>query len=192
MSSLRWIYHSNIAAAIPLDRAVTFAEVAAATGVDEDHSKRMLRHAMTNRLFREPEPGRVAHTAASALLVRSKALNNWVGYTTEESFPVSAKVVEAYEKFGPSQKPNESAYNIAFNTDKPMFHHLAEFPDRERRFANTMVEMTSTEGYGVHHLLNGYPWEDIGKATVVDVCCAQDPTGNKLARSCAEQSSHLL
>lgn len=170
VSSLRWVYHSNIAAAIPLDRAVTFEEVAAATGVDEDHSKRMLRHAMTNRLFCEPEPGKVAHTASSALLVRSQALNDWVGYTTEESFPVSAKVVEAYEKFGASQKPNESAYSIAFNTDKAMFDHLTEFPDRERRFANTMVEMTSTEGYGIHHLLNGYQWENIGKATVVDVC----------------------
>lgn len=170
VSSLRWVYHSNIAAAIPLDCAVTFEEVAAATGVDEDHSKRMLRHAMTNRLFCEPEPGKVAHTASSALLVRSQALNDWVGYTTEESFPVSAKVVEAYEKFGASQKPNESAYSIAFNTDKAMFDYLMEFPDRERRFANTMVEMTSTEGYGIHHLLNGYQWEDIDKATVVDVC----------------------
>lgn len=184
MSSLRWVYHFNVATAVPLHRAVTFAEVAAATGVDEDRLKRILRHAMTNRLFCEPDPGKVAHTAASSLLIRSKALNDWVGYTTEETFPVSVKVVEAYEKFGISQKPNESAYNIAFNTDKPMFDHLAEFPGRERRFANTMVEMTSTEGYGMHHLLNGYRWENIGKATVVDVSCnTQDPTCFKLAHS---------
>ncbi|KAL1987596.1 hypothetical protein VTN96DRAFT_3196 [Rasamsonia emersonii] len=169
MSSLRWIYHFNIAASVPLDRAVPFSEVAATAGVDEDRLKRILRHAMTNRLFCEPEPGLVAHTAASALLVRSPALNDWVGYTTEETYPASAKLVEAYEKFGTSQKPNESAYNIAFDTDEPMFVHLTKFPERERRFANTMVEMTSTEGYGTHHLVNGYPWEELGKATVVDV-----------------------
>lgn len=76
MSSLRWIYHFNIAAAIPLHCAVTFAEVVAATGVDKDRLKRMLRHAMTNRLFCELEPGKVTHTAASALLIRPKALND--------------------------------------------------------------------------------------------------------------------
>ncbi|KAL2824231.1 S-adenosyl-L-methionine-dependent methyltransferase [Aspergillus cavernicola] len=169
MSSLRWIYHHKIAPAIPLDRAVPYADVAAATGVNEDHLKRMLRHAMTNRLFHEPEPGKVAHTAASGLLVHSGALNDWVGYTTEETYPASAKVVEAQEKFGASLSPTETAYNVAFDTDKPMFVHLAEFPERERRFANTMVEMVSTEGYGIHHLVDGYKWEDVDKATVVDV-----------------------
>ncbi|GAD92073.1 hypothetical protein AN5415.2 [Paecilomyces variotii No. 5] len=169
MSTLQWIYHFKIAEAVPLDRAVTFAEIAKARSVDEDYLKRILRYAMTNRIFREPESGLVAHTSVSALLVRSKSLNDWVGYTCEETYPASAKLVEAYEKYGASQKPNEAAYGVAFNTDKPMFAHLAEFPERERRFANTMIEMTSTEGYGVHHLVDGYEWEDIGKATVVDV-----------------------
>ncbi|KAL4780293.1 S-adenosyl-L-methionine-dependent methyltransferase [Aspergillus varians] len=169
MSSLRWIYHFHIAAAVPLDRAVPYAEVAATAGVNEDILKRMLRHAMTSRIFQEPETGMVAHTAASALLVRSQALNDWVGYTTEETYPASAKVVEAQEKFGHSASPTETGYSVAFNTDKPMFMHMAEDPERERRFANTMVEMTSTEGFGIHHLVNGYPWDHIGKATVVDV-----------------------
>jgi 6-hydroxytryprostatin B O-methyltransferase len=170
MSSLRWIYHFKIAPAIPLERAVSYADVAAKTGVDEDHLKRMLRHAMTNRLFTEPEPGMVAHTASSALLVTSRALNDWVGYTTEETFPASAKVVEAQERFGASRSPTETGYNVAFGTAKPMFEHMAEDPERERRFANTMVEMTSTEGYGIHHLVDGYGWHEIGKAKVVDVC----------------------
>ncbi|KAL4816688.1 S-adenosyl-L-methionine-dependent methyltransferase [Aspergillus spinulosporus] len=169
MSSLRWIYHFKIAPAIPLDRAVSYADVAAKTGVDEDHLKRMLRHAMTNRLFTEPEPGMVAHTASSALLVTSRALNDWVGYTTEETFPASAKIVEAQERFGASRSPTETGYNVAFGTAKPMFEHMAEDPERERRFANTMVEMTSTEGYGIHHLVGGYGWDQIGKAKVVDV-----------------------
>lgn len=138
--------------------------------------KRILRHAMTNRLFIEPQPGYVAHNATSALLVRSPALNDWVGYTTEETYPASAKLVEATEKYGASQIPSESAYNIAFDTDEPMFVHLAKFPERERRFANTMVEMTSTEGYGIHHLVNGYPWHEVGNGTIVDVSFMQVPT----------------
>lgn len=169
MSSLRWIYHFKIAEAVPLDHGVTFAQIAKERSVDEDLLKRILRHAMTNRIFHEPEPGVVAHTSVSALLARSKSLNDWVGYTCDETYPASAKLVEAHEKYGNSQKPNESAYSIAFDTDEPMFTHLTKFPDREQRFANTMIEMTSTEGYGVHHLVEGYNWEDIGKSTVVDV-----------------------
>lgn len=154
---------------MPLDRAVSFAEAAATAGVDEDCLKRILRHAMTNRLFCEPEAGFVAHNAVSALLLRSQTLTDWVGYTTEETYPASAKLVEATKKFGRSQKPNESAYNIAFDTDEPMFAYLQKFPEREARFANTMSEMTTTEGYGLHHLVNGYPWEELGEAVVVDV-----------------------
>lgn len=169
MSSLRWIYHFKIAEAVPLDRAIPFAEIAKEKGVDEDLLKRIMRHAMTNRIFHEPESGLVAHTSVSALLVRSRSLNDWVGYTSEETYPASTRLVEAHEKYGNSEKPNESAYSIAFDTDEPMFVHLTRFPDRERRFANTMIEMTSTEGYGVHHLVNGYNWESIGKGTVVDV-----------------------
>lgn len=169
MSSVRWIYHFKIAEAVPLDHGATFAQIAEERSVDEDLLKRVLRHAMTNRIFHEPEPGLVVHNSVSALLARSKSLNDWVGYTCDETYPASAKLVEAHEKYGNSQKPNESAYSIAFDTDKPMFSYLTEHPDREQRFANTMVEMTSTEGYGVHHLVEGYNWEGIGKATVVDV-----------------------
>ncbi|KAL4923597.1 S-adenosyl-L-methionine-dependent methyltransferase [Aspergillus undulatus] len=169
MSSLRWIYHFRIASFIPLDRAVSYAHVAQEAGVNEDILKRMLRHAMTNRLFFEPAPGMVAHSAASALLVTSSALNDWVGYCSEETFPAAAKVVEAHERFGVSTDPTKAGYSVAFGTDKPMFEHMAQYPERERRFANTMVEMTSTEGYGIHHLVDGYKWEGIGKAKVVDV-----------------------
>ncbi|KOC18723.1 putative O-methyltransferase [Aspergillus flavus AF70] len=88
-SSLRWLYHFNIAAPIPLDRAVPYSEVAATAKVDENRLKSVLRLAMTNRLFCEPHPDFVAHNAASALLVTLPALNDWVGYTAEEIYPVS-------------------------------------------------------------------------------------------------------
>jgi 6-hydroxytryprostatin B O-methyltransferase len=169
MSSLRWIHHFKIAEAVPLDHGVTFAQLAKERNVDEDLLKRILRHAMTNRIFHEPEIGLVAHTSVSALLARSKSLNDWVGYTCHETYPASAKLVEAHEKYGSSQEPNNSAYSIAFDTDEPMFAYLTKHPNREQRFANTMVEMTSTEGYGVHHLVEGYNWENVGKSTIVDV-----------------------
>src|SRR5262245_56157112 len=135
MSSLRWLYNFKIASAVPLDRPISFADIAQARGVDEDILKRVLRHAMTNRIFHEPEPGLVAHTSVSALLARSPSLNDWVGYTCDETYPASAKLVEAHAKYGNSQNPSQAAYSIAFDTNEPMFAHLTKFPERERRFA---------------------------------------------------------
>jgi hypothetical protein len=39
---------------VPLDRKVSYAEIAATAGLDEDHVRRILRHAITNRLFADP------------------------------------------------------------------------------------------------------------------------------------------
>ncbi|EON68389.1 hypothetical protein W97_07647 [Coniosporium apollinis CBS 100218] len=169
LSSLRWIYHFKIAEAVPLDREVAFAEVAATAGVDERQLRRILRHAMTNNLFHEPRAGFVTHTAESCLIVRDRGLRDWVGYTSEESFPASTKLVEATEKYGATEEKNETAYNIAFDTPLPMFEYLSRHKDRAERFAGTMGAMTATEGYNVSHLVNGFAWDEIGHGTVVDV-----------------------
>ncbi|OCL03487.1 S-adenosyl-L-methionine-dependent methyltransferase [Glonium stellatum] len=167
LSSLRWIYHFKIAEAIPLNSEVSFAEVASKAGVDESQVRRVLRHAMTNNLFCEPKVGYVAHTAESSILVRDKGLHSWVGYTTEESFPSSAKLVEATEKFGSSGEKTETAYNIAFDTTLPMFEYLSTQPERAERFAQTMGAMTATEGYNIRHLVNGFVWEQVEEGSTV-------------------------
>lgn len=130
---------------------------------------------MTNNLFYEPRASFVAHTAESCLLVRDRGLRDWVGYTSEESFPASTKLVEATEKYGASEEKNETAYNIAFDTPLPMFEYLSHHKDRVERFAGTMGAMTATEGYNVSHLVNGFAWEEIGHGTVVDVCLVIRP-----------------
>lgn len=52
---------------------------------------RIVRHAMTMRIFREPEPGVVAHTKASRLLARPD-IRDWVRAGTEELGPAGGKV----------------------------------------------------------------------------------------------------
>ncbi|KAI9727413.1 MAG: hypothetical protein M1834_008419 [Cirrosporium novae-zelandiae] len=168
MNSLRWIYHFKIAEAVPLDHEVSFAEVAAKAKVDEVQCRRIMRHAMTNNIFYEPKPGFVTHTAESSLLVRSPSLAAWVGYTCEDTFPASAKMVEATEKWGAGEEKNQTGWNLAFNTDLPQFEYFEHHKDRMERFAKTMEEMTSTEGYSTKHLASGFDWAK-AQGTVVDV-----------------------
>ena len=48
--------------------------------------------AMTYRLFTEPQPGTVAHTAATKALVQRPLLNSWIGMWLEEMGITLAKV----------------------------------------------------------------------------------------------------
>lgn len=47
---------------------------------------------MTFRLFKEPEPGVVAHTAATKALVQMPRLNDWIGMWLEELGVALARV----------------------------------------------------------------------------------------------------
>ena len=51
-----------------------------------------MRHAMTNRIFQEPTPGKVAHTAASRVLAEDAQMRDWVGMVTEDIMPVSSPI----------------------------------------------------------------------------------------------------
>lgn len=55
--------------------------------------RRLLRHAMTNRIFKEVSPGVVAHTAASKTLANDDLLQDWVGYCVQDLWPVSNKLM---------------------------------------------------------------------------------------------------
>lgn len=69
-----------------------FADIAKTANVDQDHITRLLRHAMTNRIFYEPRAGYVAHTAASRELATDQGLQDWIGTVIEEWHPASEKV----------------------------------------------------------------------------------------------------
>lgn len=76
---------------VPLNGQVSFDDIASPTPMTSEMTARLLRHAMTMRIFREPEPGMVAHTAASRILSHSPA-NDWLYAGTTEMWPAATKV----------------------------------------------------------------------------------------------------
>ena len=89
---LQAIYRFGIAFSFPVRQTATFAQIAEKCGRSEDEIRRILRMAMTYRLFREPEPGVVAHTAATKALAQSPLLKQWVGMWLEEMGPALSRV----------------------------------------------------------------------------------------------------
>jgi hypothetical protein len=77
------------AKSFPVGETATYTQISEKVGLDELNLRRLLRHAMTNRIFKEVSPGVVAHTAASKILAQDQAMEDWVGFCTEDLFPVS-------------------------------------------------------------------------------------------------------
>jgi hypothetical protein len=91
MVCLQTISRHNIAAVVPAGGQASFSEIAAKTGLSTSMVRRILRHAMTLRIFREPKPGMVAHTQTSRWLA-SPATNAWMSTASEEMWPAAVKV----------------------------------------------------------------------------------------------------
>jgi hypothetical protein len=77
------------AKSFPVNETATYAQIAEKVGLDEVNVRRFLRHAMTNRIFREIDPNTVAHTAASRVLAEDIAMDDWVGFCVDDMWPVS-------------------------------------------------------------------------------------------------------
>lgn len=91
----------------------TFKDIARESNLDVGDTQRMIRLAMTEHFFTEPENGVVMHTAASYELARNPLLSAWVGLTTQENWPPMLKLAESLGKHPGSEEPLESVSFIS-------------------------------------------------------------------------------
>ncbi|KAL8919605.1 MAG: hypothetical protein Q9172_004908 [Xanthocarpia lactea] len=90
--TLQAIYPFRLANALPNGNdEASFDEIARVSGLPESKVRRILRHAMSYRIFCEPRAGIVAHTAASKYLVTNPLMYEWIGMVTEEMWPAASK-----------------------------------------------------------------------------------------------------
>lgn len=87
-------------------------------GIPEYRVHRILRHAMTSRIFREPRPGYVAHTGPSAAFLRNPVLRDWVSFNLDEVWKADTYLVETLRNYGNSEEPADSAIGRAFGFPK--------------------------------------------------------------------------
>ena len=105
----------------------------------------------------------------SRLLRDSPPVIDYVGHCVEFSASIVAKMVDATDKFKGSEEPNETAFNIAFDTPLPMFGWMGQHQVVAQRFKRLMVGMTKSEKYSPRFLGECYDWAALGEGKVVDV-----------------------
>ena len=163
------MYEFKVAEAVPLSSSISYQELADKVDVPMLNLRRLIRHAMTNHIFHEPEKGYVAHTRTSRLLLENPPLNAWVGFMTNDLWIPIANVVNAMKKWPGSGESNETGVNLTYNEDLAWFDWLQQDPDFAKRYNLAMEAHGGGEGFALSHTVDGYPWGDLGEATVVDV-----------------------
>lgn len=175
----------GIANMIPPGGRVAFETIAKQAGLSEDMTRRLLRHAMTMRVFCEPEPGMVSHTAASKML-SNPGMSDWLRVGTEEMWPASVKTLDALEKWPDSSEPNETGFSLANNTTESIYDVLQVDAERATRFAKAMTAFTTSPGFHIAHISSNYAWASLGRAQIVDIGGGQGHVAIELARQFAD------
>ncbi|KAI0478524.1 putative O-methyltransferase [Xylariaceae sp. FL0804] len=166
---LKLITTFGIAGRVPVDGEIAYADLAADVGLDGDALARVLRLAIANRVFREPRAGFVAHSAASRQMADDHRMLDWAAANVDDMWPAAGKTVEALAKWPRASEPHQTGFALANGTDSSFFAELAKDPERARRFGGAMSFFTTGEAYSLRHLTDNYPWESLGKGTVVDL-----------------------
>ncbi|KAI1874559.1 hypothetical protein JX265_004767 [Neoarthrinium moseri] len=177
------ILRFRLAEAVPIGGETTFKQLGIASGLNEAQLRKFLRYAMAQRIFTEPRPGVVAHTAASRLLVEDQGLYNWLRFSTDDLWHAACRTGDALAQFPGSEEPNETGFALSNETSKDMFHFLSEHPQRAERFAAAMRFFTQRPGLEPVHVVENYAWEAIREGgTIVDVGGSHGIISIELAR----------
>jgi hypothetical protein len=81
---------------MPIEGSISYKELSAVSSMPESQLRRLLRNAMANRIFREPENEQVAHSAGSRLLVEDRRMDSWVYFLTDHFWLVTGRSVDGF------------------------------------------------------------------------------------------------
>ncbi|KAI9852884.1 MAG: hypothetical protein M1838_004443 [Thelocarpon superellum] len=161
LAALRVISDYGIAELVPLSGTISFEKLADHAQLDVDRLHRVIRVLVPSRIFAEPEPGQVAHTAASKVILNPLA-EAWLDHNLYEAAPASLKLLKAFKTYENSIEPAETAH---------------------KRFSEAMGFLASGFAYNSSVVNRGFDWASLGKAKVVDVGASKDPNFTQVGGS---------
>ncbi|OXV06700.1 hypothetical protein Egran_05535 [Elaphomyces granulatus] len=169
LGALSVIYRYNIPSLVALEGETPIGEISKATGLSERRLLTVLRQLMLHHVFYEPRENCVAHTARSALLVRDPNAMDWLGHIAVECLPPTAKLSEALEVFGSTDKDNEAAFNLTFNTKENCIQYISSHPLSAKRFGGALAFLGDGDAVSYEGIVQIYPWGQLGVSKIVDV-----------------------
>ena len=117
----------------------------------------------------EPQPGHVAHSALSAPFVTKPSYLDAAMFLSETAAPTALQMATATQRFGHSQHPNESAYNVAFNTPATFAGACEQRSKLQRQWPAYLRYGTGDVDASVTDILTRLDWLTLGNVFVVEV-----------------------
>ncbi|KIW83888.1 hypothetical protein Z517_03134 [Fonsecaea pedrosoi CBS 271.37] len=169
LNAFRYVYRYKVAEGVPLDGGtISYPDLADKLGVDASQLKQMLRQLMPIHVFREPQPGRVGHTASSRLLATHGGIATFMGFLAEDTFPLCARQVDALEKWGHGRpEPTRTALSYYYDTDLPCHDYYETNPAVRDRFGRLMTHLTANPLMANGHVARGFDWGSLPRDSVV-------------------------
>ncbi|KAF2659031.1 S-adenosyl-L-methionine-dependent methyltransferase [Lophiostoma macrostomum CBS 122681] len=121
-------------------------------------AERIMRHAVSQGIFLEPEPGVIAHSAISQAIVNVPNTDAMMSNILDNMWTSAPRIVDAMAKWPGSEEPNETAFNIAHHTSATFFEELAKNEERARIFAGSMTWLQSAPPMRPSFAVEGYDW----------------------------------
>ena len=168
MTSRHVIDRFQIAQSIPVDGKRTYEELAGTTNVPARTLRRVLRHAMAQRVFCEPQPGIVAHTKASKVLAENEHVRDYFATVCEQVWPAATRLADAIEKWPESDKRSQTGYTLA-NGGKTVHQVLEENPSKSVRYNSAMGAWKEDVSFGYEPIIRQLDWSSLADGLVVDV-----------------------
>ncbi|RYC60928.1 hypothetical protein CHU98_g5281 [Xylaria longipes] len=147
--SINSIVRFKILDLIPSSSQVSFKNIAEKTKLNKGLVRRLLRHAITMRILKEPEP-------------------EMVTFKSHDTWPAIPRVGEAIEKWPSSQEAKETAFALA-NNGKSVFEVLGSDPKAAMRFAGGMKSLDHVPGCGDAFVAKAYDWASLGDVYIVNL-----------------------
>jgi hypothetical protein len=166
--SLHAVARFNIATKFSVGQTASFAEIARLCEIDLDTTRRILRRAITNHVFFEPEFEVIAHTSISKALAKVPNLREWVTVAWEDTWPPTTKAVSAMIKWPNSSDSAETAYNLVTGAQGSFFQELSASPERVEDFTKAMSLFKLMPGFEPNLVTEAKLWESVDEI-VVDV-----------------------
>ncbi|KAK0735109.1 hypothetical protein B0T26DRAFT_690839 [Lasiosphaeria miniovina] len=170
LTCLQWLGEFQILACIPLEGSVPVRDVADLSGVPGSQLGRVVRLTATCGFLDEPQPGFVAHTPLSAHFIANQRFLDAAMFLAESAAPTALQMATATQRFGPSRRPSESAYNLALNTIRPFHVARIERPKLNRQWAaylHNAAGLLNPEELA--QTLSQLNWSNLSHACIVEV-----------------------
>ena len=123
----------------------------------------------TAGFLHEPFPAHVAHSALSAPFVTRPSYLDAVMFLSETAAPAAMHMAAATERFGQSQLPHESAYNVALNISVTFASMCEQQSKLQRQWPAFLHHAMGDVELSIADVLTCFDWLSLGNATVVEV-----------------------